>query len=130
MKKNVIFLLHENATLLLLRHLFSMTLIDACIITVNTMTQLLHATDFSSLHFEVNNSPRRKRFNVVIIYKELSSMIDNENILDVVKRNPLFFHSISCKTNGFLFTTSNTWESISYVLYYVYITFTIFYLLI
>jgi len=25
-------------------------------------------------------------------------------ILDVVKRNPLFFHSISCKNNGFLFT--------------------------
>jgi len=28
-------------------------------------------------------------------------------ILGVVKRNPLFFHSISCKNNGFLFTTSN-----------------------
>ena len=29
------------------------------------------------------------------------------NILGVVKRNPLFFHSISCKNNGFLFTTPN-----------------------
>jgi len=28
-------------------------------------------------------------------------------ILGVVKRNPLFFHSISCKNNGFLFTTPN-----------------------
>jgi len=26
-------------------------------------------------------------------------------LLGVVKRNPLFFHSISCKNNGFLFTT-------------------------
>jgi len=30
-------------------------------------------------------------------------------ILGVVKRNPLFFHSISCKNNGFLFTTPNTY---------------------
>jgi len=29
------------------------------------------------------------------------------HILGVVKRNPLFFHSISCKNNGFLFTTPN-----------------------
>jgi len=28
-------------------------------------------------------------------------------ILGMVKRNPLFFHSISCKNNGFLFTTPN-----------------------
>jgi len=28
-------------------------------------------------------------------------------ILDVVKRNPLFFHSISCKNNEFLFTIFN-----------------------
>ena len=28
-------------------------------------------------------------------------------ILGVVKRNPLLFHSISCKNNGFLFTTPN-----------------------
>ena len=28
-------------------------------------------------------------------------------VLGVVKRNPLFFHSISCKNNGFLFTTPN-----------------------
>jgi len=28
-------------------------------------------------------------------------------ILGVVKRNPLFFHSISSKNNGFLFTTPN-----------------------
>jgi len=28
-------------------------------------------------------------------------------ILGVVKRNPLFFHSISCKNNGFLFATPN-----------------------
>ena len=28
-------------------------------------------------------------------------------ILGVVKRNPLFFRSISCKNNGFLFTTPN-----------------------
>jgi len=28
-------------------------------------------------------------------------------ILGVVKRNPLFFHSISCKNNRFLFTTPN-----------------------
>ena len=28
-------------------------------------------------------------------------------LLGVVKRNPLFFHSISCKNNGFLFTTPN-----------------------
>ena len=28
-------------------------------------------------------------------------------VLGVVKRNPLFFHSISCKNNRFLFTTSN-----------------------
>ena len=30
-----------------------------------------------------------------------------EKILGVVKRNPLFFYSISCKNNGFLFTTPN-----------------------
>jgi len=29
------------------------------------------------------------------------------NILGIVKRNPLFFHSISYKNNGFLFTTLN-----------------------
>jgi len=28
-------------------------------------------------------------------------------ILGVVKRNPLFFHSIEWKNNGFLFTTPN-----------------------
>jgi len=28
-------------------------------------------------------------------------------ILGVVKRNSLFFHSISCKNNGFLFSTPN-----------------------
>jgi len=28
-------------------------------------------------------------------------------ILDVIKRNPLCFHSISCKNNGFLFTIPN-----------------------
>jgi len=28
-------------------------------------------------------------------------------ILGVIKRNPLFFHLISCKNNGFLFTTPN-----------------------
>jgi len=28
-------------------------------------------------------------------------------VLGVIKRNPLFFHSISCKNNGFLFTTPN-----------------------
>jgi len=40
-------------------------------------------------------------------YAEMSNYI-----LGVVKRNPLFFHSISCKNNGFLFTTSNIsqWE--------------------
>jgi len=27
------------------------------------------------------------------------------NILDVVKRNPLFLHEIEWKNNGFLFTT-------------------------
>jgi len=32
-------------------------------------------------------------------------------IIGVVKRNPLFSHSISCKNNGFLFTTSNIIES-------------------
>jgi len=31
----------------------------------------------------------------------------NSKVLGVVKRNPLFFHSISCKNNGFLFTTLN-----------------------
>jgi len=30
-----------------------------------------------------------------------------EIILGVVKRNPLFFHSISCKNNEFLFTIPN-----------------------
>jgi len=30
-----------------------------------------------------------------------------KHILGVVKRNPLFFHSISYKNNGFLFTTPN-----------------------
>jgi len=28
-------------------------------------------------------------------------------MLGIVKRNPLFFHSISCKNNGFLFTIPN-----------------------
>jgi len=28
-------------------------------------------------------------------------------VLSVIKRNPLFFHSISCKNNGFLFITPN-----------------------
>jgi len=32
---------------------------------------------------------------------------DKVIILGVVKTNPLFFHSISCKNNGFLFTTPN-----------------------
>jgi len=47
-------------------------------------------------------------------------------LLGVVKRNPLFFHSISCKNNGFLFTTPNMFEkiisknliSISYLLFH------------
>jgi len=30
-----------------------------------------------------------------------------KQILGVIKRNPLFSHSISCKNNGFLFTTPN-----------------------
>ena len=30
-------------------------------------------------------------------------------ILGVIKRNPLFFHSISCKNNEFFFTTPNIW---------------------
>jgi len=30
-----------------------------------------------------------------------------ENILGVVKRNPLFLHEIEWKNNGFLFTTPN-----------------------
>ena len=33
-------------------------------------------------------------------------------ILGVIKRNPLFFHSISCKNNGFLFTTPNIFSEI------------------
>jgi len=41
-----------------------------------------------------NNRFNRIRNNILII-------------LGVVKRNPLFFHSISCKNNGFLFTTPN-----------------------
>ena len=38
-------------------------------------------------------------------------------ILGVVKRNPLFFHSISCKNNGFRFTTPNICSRISHAFY-------------
>jgi len=31
-------------------------------------------------------------------------------ILSVVKRNPLFFHEIEWKNNGFLFTTPNIYQ--------------------
>jgi len=40
--------------------------------------------------------------------------------IGVVKRNPLFFHSISCKNNGFLFTTSNIYICV-YIYIYIYI---------
>jgi len=36
------------------------------------------------------------------------------HILGVVKRNPLFFHSISYKNNVFLFTTLNITRNLSY----------------
>jgi len=53
----------------------------------------------SSIMIQIMNKTLNKSlFNVIII---------NYIILDVVKRNPLFFHSISCKNNGFLFTTPN-----------------------
>ena len=42
-------------------------------------------------------------------------------ILGVVKRNPLFFHSISCKNNGFLFITSN-------IYIYIYIKHNLFFI--
>jgi len=45
----------------------------------------------------------------IYIYVYMGS---NYVILGVVKRNPLFFHSISCKNNGFLFTTPNIWKFI------------------
>jgi len=46
----------------------------------------------------------------------------NTYILGVVKRNPLFFHSISCKNNGFLFTTPNI-----YIYIYIYIFIYLYY---
>jgi len=42
------------------------------------------------------------------LYLYLLSFILDVIVLGVVKRNPLFFHSILCKNNRFLFTTPNT----------------------
>jgi len=39
--------------------------------------------------------------------KNYNKRIYLKRILGVVKSNPLFFHSISCKNDEFLFTTSN-----------------------
>jgi len=33
-----------------------------------------------------------------------------DQLLGVVKRNPLFLHEIEWKNNGFLFTTPNIWH--------------------
>ena len=41
------------------------------------------------------------------IYGRINSL--DGNILDIVKRNPLFLHEIEWKNNGFFFTTPNTY---------------------
>jgi len=41
-------------------------------------------------------------------------------ILGVVKRNPLFFPSISCKNNGFLFTTPNIYNTYKFLHIHTY----------
>jgi len=50
-------------------------------------------------------------------------------VLSVIKRNPLFFHSISCKNNGFLFTTPNINENKiqTYSIILLYLWHTIFF---
>jgi len=53
--------------------------------------------------------------NLLILLINIYSFINiniNIIILGVVKRNPLFFHSVSCKNNGFLFTTPNKYYTI------------------
>jgi len=45
--------------------------------------------------------------NIVIGRGSTSTIYLTFLYLGVVKINPLFFHSISCKNNGFLFTTPN-----------------------
>ena len=52
--------------------------------------------------------PKEYLINIVVFQvKQLFINIFISIILGVVKRNPLFFHSISCKNNGFLFTIPN-----------------------
>jgi len=60
-----------------------------------------------------------KKINLSVIFLILvkSDLI----ILSVIKRNSLFFHSISCKNNGFLFTTPNIYQVYkkdSYIYFY------------
>jgi len=43
-------------------------------------------------------------------------------ILGVVKKNPLFFHSISYKNNGFLFTTPNILSCVLFIFMFRYIS--------
>jgi len=65
-----------------------------------------------------------KKINLSVIFLILvkSDLI----ILGVVKRNSLFFHSISCKNNGFLFTTPNIYQVYKnkrFLYIYIYIYF-------
>jgi len=50
-----------------------------------------------SLFYSIIQKWKLKCFKITDIFK----------ILGIVKRNPLFFHSISCKNNRFLFTAPN-----------------------
>lgn len=74
MRKNYHFSYETTWSCHTLRHLFSTILTDACLITVNTMTQLLHAsTDFFFASLWSKQLAAKKTFeNAVIIYKELS----------------------------------------------------------
>ena len=46
-------------------------------------------------------------YKIVMIKSSIFIIIFTAIILGIVKRNPLFFHSISCKNNEFVFTTPN-----------------------
>jgi len=66
----------------------------------NSECTLIHCLYFCDDNWE--------KFGSYLEVKKLKPLHFELNyILGVVKRNPLFFHSISCKNNGFLFTTSN-----------------------
>jgi len=62
------------------------------------------------LNFNSYANFHKRRSSLIVSRRCVNVKFDQQIfiiVLGVVKRNPLFFHSIACKNNGFLFTTPN-----------------------